>query len=192
MARGRGKKLVYVSDALVDGIARVSKVKGEAMGKLVEDALKESVRVNEEGYDVKQVTDFFNVMQAHRVLGGVFVPSEVLDFLVEAVYPAERDELLNKWFEAGRWNGKYLKEKSENPVQAFGQFLELSRWDLNEVEVKDLGDSVKVRCVSTVLTKKGTELLAKFIEGIMDGLGYKIDKIDNLKGMIILESKRQT
>jgi len=190
MAKGKGKKLVYVSETLVERIARVSKVKGESMGKLIEDALKQSVRVNEEGHDVKEVTDFFNVMQAHRVLGGVFVPSEVLDFLVETIYPEGREQLLAKWFESGRWNGKYLQEKSDNPVEAFGRFLELSRWDLNEVEVKDLGETVKVRCVSTVLTKEGTELLAKFIEGAMDGLGYKTDKIDLLKGMIILESRR--
>lgn len=190
MARGKGKKLVYVSESIVEGIVRVSRDKGESMTKLVEDALEQSVRVNEEGYDVGQVADFFNVMQAHRVLGGVFVPSDVLDFMVEAVYPDMREQLLAKWFESGRWNGKYLKEKSDNPVETFGRFLELSRWDLNEVEVKDLGDSVKVRCVSTVLSNAGTELLAKFIEGVMDGLGYKTEKADCLKGMIILESKR--
>jgi len=189
MARGKGKKLVYVSETLVEGIVRVSKDKGESMNKLVEDALRQSIRVNEEGYGVKQVADFFNVMQAHRVLGGVFVPSDVLDYLVERVYPDMREQLLAKWFESGRWNGKYLKEKSENPVETFGRFLELSRWDLNEVEVRDLGDSVKVRCVSTVLSKAGTEMLAKFIEGVMDGLGYKTEKTDYLKGMVVVESK---
>ena len=189
MARGKGKKLVYVSEALVEGLARVSKDKGESMTKLVEDALKQSVRVNEEGYDVKQVADFFNVMQAHRVLGGVFVPSDVLDFLVNSAYSDRREQLIAKWYESGRWHGKYLKEKFEDPVTAFGCFLELSRWDLNEVEVKELNGAIKVRCVSTVLNDEGTEILTKFIEGVMDGMGYKIEKADVLKGMIILQSK---
>jgi len=189
MAKSKGKKLVYVSESLIEEIAKISRSKGESVGKLVEDSLKQSVRVNEEGYDIKQVADFFNVMQAHRVLGGVFLPSSVLDYLVEAVYPNGREQLLAKWFESGRWNGKYLREKFGNPVKAFGCFLELSRWDLNEVDVKELGSSVKVRCVSTVLTNEGTELLAKFIEGVMDGLGYKTERLDCLKGMIILESK---
>jgi hypothetical protein len=189
MAKTKGKKLVYVSESLIAGIARISRSRGESVGKMVEDSLKQSVRVNEEGYDVKQVADFFNVMQAHRVLGGAFVPSSVLDYLIETVYPDKREELLAKFFESGRWNGKYLKEKFDNPVTAFGCFLELSRWDLNEVEVKDLGSSVKIRCVSTVLTNEGTELLTRFIEGVMDGLGYKTEKADCLKGMIILESK---
>ena len=189
MPRSKGKKLVYVSEGLIDGIAKISRNKGESVGKIVEDSLRQSVRVNEEGYDIKQMANFFDVMQAHRVLGGVFVPSSVLDYLVEAVYPNGREQLLEKWFESGRWNGKYLKEKFENPVEAFGCFLELSRWDLNEVQVKEAGSSVKVRCISTVLTNEGTELLSKFIEGVMDGMGYKAEKIDCLKGMIFLEFK---
>ncbi|HKZ87730.1 MAG TPA: hypothetical protein VJ066_01065 [Candidatus Bathyarchaeia archaeon] len=189
MAKSKGKKLVYVSEGLIEGVAKISKNRGESVGKVVEDSLRQSVKVNEDGYDLKQVADFFNVMQAHRVLGGVFVPSSVLEYLIEVVYPDRREELLAKWFESGRWNGKYLKEKFDNPVKAFGCFLELSRWDLNEVEVKELMSSVKIRCVSTVLTNEGTELLARFIEGVMDGLGYKTERLDCLKGMIILESK---
>jgi hypothetical protein len=144
--------------------------------------------VNEEGYDVKQVADYFTVMQAHRVLGGVFVPSSVLDFLVSSVYPDKREQLIAKWYDSGRWHGKYLKEKFDDPITAFGCFLELSRWDLNEVDVKEVNGAMKVRCVSTVLTDEGTEMLTKFIEGVMDGMGYKVGKADVLKGMIILQS----
>ena len=189
-ARGKGKKLVTISENLVEGMSRLSKGKGESVSKLVEAALKQSIRFNDEGYDLEQVANFFDAMQAHKVLGGVFLPSEVLDFLTEEVYPKGRERLLSKWFESGRWNGRYLKEKFEAPVETFASFLELSRWDLNEVEVKELGDSIKVRCVSTVLSSAGTELLTKFIEGVMDGLGYKAEKSDCLKGMIILEFKR--
>jgi hypothetical protein len=188
-ARSKGKKLVYVSETLIDGIAKISRTRGESVGKMVEDSLKQSVRVHEEGYDVKQVTDFFTVMQANRVLGGVFVPSNVLDYLVGSAYPNGKEQLLAKWFESGRWHGKYLKEKFENPVKALACFLQLSRWDLNEVDIKEQRDSVKIRCVSTVLTDEGTELLTKFIEGAMSGLGFKTSKSDCLKGMIILESK---
>ena len=189
MARTKGKKLVYVSEGLIEGVAKISRNRGESVGKVVEDSIRQSVRVNEEGYDVKQVTDYFSVMVAQRVLGGVFVPSSVLDFLVGSVYPDKREQLIATWYESGRWHGKYLKEKFEDPVTAFGCFLELSRWDLNEVEVKELNGAIKVRCVSTVLNDEGTEMLTKFIEGVMDGMGYKTPKADVLKGMIILQSK---
>jgi hypothetical protein len=189
MAKTKGKKLVYVSEGLIQGVAKISRNRGESVGKVVEDSIKQSVRVNEEGYDVQQVTDFFSVMQATRVLGGAFIPNSVLDFLVESVYPEKREQLLAKWFESGRWHGKYLREKFNDPVSAFGCFLELSRWDLNDVDVKEVNGAIRVRCVSTVLTEEGTEMLAKFIEGVMNGLGYKLGITDVLKGMIILQSK---
>jgi hypothetical protein len=103
----------------------------------------------------------------------------------------DAEQLQSLWYESGKWNGKYLKEKFRDPVDAFRHFLELSRWDLNEVDVRVDGDSVKVRCVSTVMSVEGTALLAKYIEGVMNGLGYLTTKhSDVLKGMIILESKR--
>ncbi len=189
MAKSKGKKLVYVSEGLIEGVARISRNRGESVGKIVEDSIKQSVRVNEEGYDVKQVADFFNVMQANRVLGGAYIPSSVLDYLIDSVCPDKKEELLSKFFQSGRWHGKYIKEKFEDPITAFGCFLELSRWDLNDVEVKEVNGVVKLRCVSTVLTDEGTELLARFVEGVMDGMGYKTDRVDILKGMIILHSK---
>ena len=189
MPDGKGKKLVYVSEDLVEEIVRISRIKDVAMGKLVEDALRQTVEIYKDGLDLKQLADFFNVMKTHRVLGGVFVPSSVLDYLIGAVYESEREQLQAKWYESGKWNGKYLKEKFEEPIEAFGRFLELSRWDLSEVEVKEVGNSVRVRCVSTVLTSEGTELLAKFVEGVMNGMGYKTERVDCLRGMIILESK---
>ena len=187
--RTKGKKLVYISENLIDGVAKISRTRGESIGKVIEDSLKEAILVSQDGYDVEQVSDYFKVMQAHRVLGGVFVPSGVLDSLIEAVYPNGREQLITRFFESGRWHGKYLKERFEKPIEAFKSFLELSRWDLNEVEVKEQANSIKVRCVSTVLTREGTELLAKFIEGIMDGLSHKTTKADFMKGLIVLESE---
>ena len=191
MATGKGKRLVYVSEDLLEKVAKVSRDEGVSLSKLVESALMETVKVNELGYNSKQMADFFNVLQTHRVLGGVFVPVWVLDYMVEKMSKeTEVNQLQNLWYESGKWNGKYLIEKFPDPVDAFRHFLELSRWDLNEVDVKSDGKSVKVRCISTVMSVEGTRLLAKFIEGIMNGMNFKTSHDDCLKGMIILEFNR--
>jgi hypothetical protein len=186
----KGKRLVYVSEALLDKVAKVTRDEGISLSKLVESTLMEVVKVNELGYSSNQMAEFFNVLQTNRVLGGLFVPSGVLDFMIEKCYKNEIQQLQDLWYDSGKWNGKYLKEKFQNPVDAFGHLLELTRWDLNEVDVKEVGDTMKVRCVSTVMSIEGTRLLAKFIEGIVNGLGYKTEHIDCLKGMIILECKK--
>jgi hypothetical protein len=189
LSKGKGKKLVYVSEDLIEELMKVSRNKGESIGKFIEDSLRQALKVSEMGYDSKQLANFFEVMQAQRILGGAFVPLEVLNYLTSKAYSDEREQLEAKWYEGGRWHGKYLKEKFEDPVQAFKNFLEVSRWDLSEVEVKNDKGKVKVRCVSTVLTAEGTALLAKFIEGAMHGMGYETEKIDYVKGMIALEFK---
>jgi hypothetical protein len=190
VATGKGKKLVYVSEDLIEKAALVSRAEGISLTKLIEGAIIEAVKVNELGFTSKQMADFFNVLQTQRVLGGLFVPSGVLDYLVEKIGKNDIAQLQSLWYESGTWNGKYLKEKFVNPVDAFRHFLELSRWDLNEVDVKVDGPNVKVRCISTVLSVEGTKLLAKFIEGILNGMNYKTSQFDILKGMIILEFKK--
>ncbi len=190
MATSNGKKLVYVSEDLIKKAAKVSKDEGVSLTKLIEGALAEAVKVNELGYSSKQMADFFNVLQTQRVLGGLFVPSGVLDYLIERVGKNDDVQLQSLWYESGTWNGKYLKEKFIDPVDAFRNFLELSRWDLNEVDVKNNNGSVKVRCISTVMSIEGTKLLSKFIEGIMNGMNYKTTHVDFLRGMIILEFKK--
>ncbi|MEM3063630.1 MAG: hypothetical protein QW303_08855 [Nitrososphaerota archaeon] len=189
MKRSGEKKLVYVPQEILDDVAGVSRKRGETISKFVEDALRQAVRVEKGGYDVKRMAEFFEVMQVSRVLGGVFVPAEVLNFLVKRAYAGEKKSLRGKWRESGVWYGKYLKEKFDDPIHAFKSFLEACRWDLDEVEAKHSSSYVKFVCISSMLTLEGTELLADFIEGAMSGLGFKLEKSDIIKGMLILEFK---
>ena len=190
MAAVKGKKLVSVSEELLDQIAKVSVKEGVSLGKLVETSLQQTVKVNKLGYTSEQVVEVFDVLQANRVLGGLFVPIGVFDFMIEKCREKGSTQLQTLWLESGQWTGKYMAEKFPNPPVAFGHFLELSRWDLNEVDIKAEGNAIKVRCVSTVMTLENTNLLAKFIEGSMKGMGYKLDHIDCSKGMIISEFKK--
>lgn len=190
MASGKGKKLVYVSEELLEKAVKVSRDEGVSLSKLVEGALTEVIKVNELGYTSKQMAEFFNVMQTHRVLGGLFVPSGVLDYMIEHCSRSNISDLQTLWYDSGKWNGKYLKEKYSDPVNAFSQFLKLSRWDLNEVDVKNEGGCLRIRCVSTILSAEGTKLLAKFIEGILSGMDYQIQQSECLRGMIILQFKK--
>ena len=75
MAQGKGKKLVYISEDLLDKASKESRAEGVSLIKLVEGALNEAVKVNELGYTSNQMAEFFNVLQTNRVLGGLFVPS---------------------------------------------------------------------------------------------------------------------
>jgi len=187
--KGKGKRLIYVPEDIIEEVLDIARKRGESISKFVEETLKTAVKTNHMGYNPKKTAETLEVMQAHKVLGGAFVPQEALNYMVENIYKAEKEQLQAKWYESGKLYGKYLKEKFQNPIQALKTFLETTRWDLNEVEAKQEENTAKLRCVSTALTTEATELLAKFIEGTINGLGYQTQKTDCLKGMIIIEFK---
>lgn len=191
MPKGKGKKLVYVPADLLSEVSNVSDGRGESVGRFVEEALRQSIRANRTGYDLNQLAEFFEVMQAQRNLGGTFVPFEILNYLTSKAFKDEKQVVQAQWYESGKWYGKYLKEKFDDALEAFRRFLEASRWDLNEVEIRRNSDTVKLRCVSTVLTEEATDTLSRFIEGIIHSLGYETKKKDSMRGMILIEFKPQ-
>lgn len=185
----KSKKLVYVSEEVLDEVMEVSRRRGASVGKFIEDAIRHAVRLEGSGYSLDKATEVLEAIWAQKVLGGVFVPQEAFNFMVEKTYSVEVERLKASWFECGRLYGKYLKERFKNPVGTFKSFLEATRWDLGEVEAVKEDDTVKLRCVSTVLGMEGTELLAKFVEGAVNGFGYEIKKVDCVKGIVIVEFK---
>ena len=187
----RGRRLVYVPEDLIREAMEHAKREGVTLGKFVEEALKQAIKSCQLGYSPAEASELLEVTHASKILGGAYVPPEALNHLISQAYKADKEKLQSKFYESGRLHGKYLKEKFQNPVKALKSFLEATRWDLAEVEVKNEGDAVKLRCVSTVLSAEQTELLAKFIEGAIQGMGYKNMESEWLKGMLILKFRQE-
>jgi len=186
-SRTKGKRLIPVPEALLNGLMKASSKEGKPLNKYIEDALEQAVKVFEAGQDLRGMVRFFEVLQSQKASGAVFTPLIVYDFLTSKVYSSDKEKLLEVWFSSGKWYGKYLAEKFANPIQALADLLQAARWDLNEVDVKRADGVIKFRCTSAALTKEGTELLLKFIEGALEGMYYKIVKSEFMKGLILLE-----
>ena len=190
MSKAKDKRLVYIPGGIVKEVKEISRRRGESLSLFVTEVLELALKANNLGYSPKQAAEFLDIMQAQRNLGGAFVPTDVLVYLNSTACGTENKQLLTKWYESGKWHGKYINEKFKDPVQALRKFLEATRWDLSEVEVKQNKGTTKVRCISTLLTGEATELLATFIEGAMHSMSYQTDKKEALKGMILLDFRK--
>jgi len=185
--RSKGKRLIPIPETLLRGLMEASSTEGKPLNRYVEEALQQAVRVFEAGQNLKGMVHYFEILQSQKASGAIFTPLIVFDFLTSKVYATDKEKLLDVWFESGKWYGKYLVEKFEDPVQALADLLRAARWDLNEVDVKELDGKVKFRCTSTALTKAGTELLLKFIEGALDGMECEAVKSEFMKGLVLVE-----
>lgn len=194
MSRGvaKGKRLIMVPSDLVARLMEISNVEGKVFYGFVSEILGEALRAHELGHSLKEIVDFFELMETHKASGAVMTPLETLTYLIAEVYESNRESLLEKGFESGEWYGKYLLARfpERDPVGVFVKLLEVGHWDLKEVRVVENGDSVRFRCVSPLLPLENTELVLKFIEGVMRSFGYRATFEDHLKGIIVLEFKK--
>jgi hypothetical protein len=182
----KGKKLVYVPADLLEDIITLTRRKGESISKFVEDNLKIAVKIENLGFPTQDIVKLLEVIQVQRVLGGSFVPLDVMSHISSSSSNLE-ERLLDKWYSSGKVYGRYMKDRFENPVETFESLLKTMRWDLNEVGIRQDSTAIKLRCLSTSLTDRDTEMLSKFIEGAMNGMGYSTEKRECMRGMILYE-----
>ena len=185
--RSKGKRLIPVPESLLKGLMDAASKDGKPVNSYIEEALQQAVKVFETGQNLAGMVNYFKILQSQKASGAIFTPLTVFDFMTRKVSTTDKDKLLEEWFESGKWYGKYIVEKFQNPVQALADLLQVTRWDLNEVNVTAIDGKTKLRCTSIALTKDGTELLLKFIEGALDGMNCKILKNEFMKGLILVE-----
>ena len=185
--QSKGKRLIPIPEALLSGLMNAASKEGKPLNRYIEDSLQQAIKVFENGQTLEDMIRYFEILQSQKASGAAFTPLFVFDFLTRKVYATDKEKLLDVWYESGKWYGKYFTEKFKDPVQALAELLQVARWDLNEVNVNGSGNSVKLRCTSVALSKEGTELLLKFIEGALENMNRKLVKSEFMKGLIIVE-----
>jgi len=188
----KGKKLVPAPEDLFSKLSEAANIAGKPFSSYVAEALEQVVRAHEMNRSLKEIVDFYELMMMQKEAGLVITPSETLNNLIERLYPKEKELLQTIWFDSGKWYGKYLlvKVRNEDQVEMFGEILKVTSWNLKDVEFKKDANGVTFRCISFTLSLENTVLLMKFIEGVMNTLGYEMVNQDHLRGMIRMEFRK--
>lgn len=187
----KDKKLILVPKSVVNELMFIANKQGKPFYGFVTETLEHVLKVYGSEHSLEEVVDFYELMEIYRSAGAKIVPDDLLNYLFSKSYETDREILQGKLYEFGQLCGKSLISKRAEPTEALEGFLSAAGWDLNEVVVAKEDGKVKIRCVSPVLSMEKTELLLKFVDGIMHELGYEARKQDYVKGIISLEYEKR-
>jgi hypothetical protein len=187
----KDKKLILVPKSVVNELMLIANKQGKPFYGFVTETLEDALKVYGSEHSLEEVVDFYEIMEIYRSAGAKIVPDDLLNYLFSKSYQTDREVLQGKLYEFGQLCGKSLFSKRAEPLEALEGFLSAAGWDLNEVVVAKEDSRVKIRCVSPVLSMEKTELLLKFVDGIMHELGYEARKQDYVKGIISLEYEKR-
>jgi|UniRef100_A0A7J3XYR2 hypothetical protein len=184
------KKLVYVSEDVLEKLSRLAYIRGESLAKLLDRVLRQVIEAFEMGYNIEELVNLLKVVEVERKLGAVFIPHEALEAVLKD--NANPGELRRIFYEAGRSYGLYIRSKYNGSLDIVKSFLEKTRWDLNEVSILQLEGTVRVICLSTLMSDVETSIMLGFIEGLMNGLGYTAIREEVARGIIVADFKPLT
>ncbi len=150
------------------------------------------LRVVEAGHSLEEVIDFYELMDMQKSSGAALVPADLCNYMSSKLFETDRENILQKWREAGSWYGRYITSKfpKRDFPEMLGKFLRATRWDLREVEMITDGSRVRFRCIAPHLPDSSTTLLATFVDGAMSSANHKVVNSEVLRGMIFQEFER--
>lgn len=182
----RDKKLIMVSSDLADQLLQLASREGKPLSSFVQEHLEHVVAVHHKGYKLGDAIKFYEIASGLKSSGAVFIPLDVMKFILEVLPPDQREKLQVRWYDAGVWYGKYLLTKFSDPIEGLEGLLKASWWDLDEVHLTLKEERIEFRCISMGSSNEETEFVRCFIEGAMQTLGYEVKKADCTRGIVFL------
>ncbi len=180
------KKLVVVRADVLEKISEMARRENKTLFALVNEILQDALKVSDMKATVGELATFYKLTKIQKDSGALILP---IDLFLKLMHKwNDRDELNKEWFSAGIWYGKYLLAKFDNPVDILPSLLSTSLWHLSEVKMEGKGDG---RTIISIIAPNAEQFLleitGKYLEGVMNALGFRCIKSDIVRGVGILE-----
>jgi len=192
MVSRKQKKLIAVQSDLVQNIVRIANIKGRTVYSFVNEIMEQAIEAEEIGRSLKEVVELHKLIEIEKKTGTTLITREILNYLIQRLYPSEEETLLEKWYSSGQWYGKYVFARFQNgdTLEILNKLFQAYAWNASEVRITKGNDSISLRCVFPNHTPEETQLFSRFLEGAMHSIGYNLKKRDLLKGLILLDFEK--
>jgi hypothetical protein len=183
----KDKKFIAVRSDLLQKIMEISNRKGKSFYGFVNEIFEQAIKAEESNTSLAEVVEFYDLMESMKKAGATVTRRDVFNYAQQRLYAKEKDTLIEKWYHSGVWYGRYLDTKFNDAVDSFKKILSTCFWEITEVELISKEDgSVSLRILVPTHSHENTELLSKFIQGVMNALSYRLVKEEFWEGIIIL------
>ncbi|MGQ9760209.1 MAG: hypothetical protein ACUVQ5_06575 [Candidatus Methanomethylicaceae archaeon] len=179
------KKLVVVRADVLEKISEMARKENKTLFAIVNEILQDALKVSEMKATVGELANFYNLIKVQKDSGAMIIP---VDLFLKFLPKLDHEELMREWVSAGKWYGKYLIAKFGNPLDMLPSLLSTSLWHLSELKMEVKNDG---RAVISIIAPNAEQILlaltGKYLEGLMDALGFRSIKSDIVRGVGILE-----
>jgi len=181
-----------VADSLSDEATRENK----SLYALTNEALSAILKVCKYGGTPREVYPSWRFSRILKDTDAIPLPGDLMEKLTLKVFAADREWILNEWFEEGKRIGSYLRMYAEDfkelvsRVDELQGFLPVKRV---EFERKEEGDrpAITVRVIGAGLSLESTTCAEHFLRGILSAYPYRIASSNVSEGMIELRAEEE-
>jgi len=187
----REKKLLAVQGDLAQKVIEIANRKGMTVYSFTNEVLEQAIKAESMNRSLEDIVERFRLLEIERDSGAVFTTKDVLLFMVEKLYQQEKEALLKRSYESGRWYGKYLQVKFHDgePLDILEKLLDVGS-DSSEIRIFRDGNKISLTRLCPHDSLEHTDLVSKYLEGIVHSFGYESKNNDVSKGLIILEFEK--
>jgi len=184
----KGRKLILVRNDLLEQAIKITAKEGRTLFSFTNEIFEHAIKAYNMKATLKDVIEYYKLMNVCKGLGYTPVPYEIFMKMAKKLYEKERKKMLEEWYEFGFWAGSYFEAKyNENLIETVKSFLQSTLWNIDELCVDLKDNEIDLKCFSKNLTPEYTGMLAKFIEGLFNSLGYVVKSNKRLRGIIIFK-----
>jgi len=186
---GKEKKLFAVQGDLATNVMQIANRKGMTVYNYTNEVFEQAIKAESMNRSLGDIVEIFRLLEIERDSGAMFTTKDTFLYMVEKLYHQEKEELLKKAYESGRWYGKYLQMKFDDgePLDLLEKLLNTCFWDSSEIHIARNEGKVTLNRLSPNDSIEYTEMIARFIEGIVNSFGYDTKSNDVSKGLISFE-----
>ncbi len=187
------RKMLAARDDLADKIGKIAEKRGFTLFGMVNELLELTIKVDGMGISLKEAVASYELAQEVKDASFTLVLESLLYDTAGIAYEKASAKTLNVWHDAGVWIAqRYLARGVNDLLAAFEQELKMFAWNVANISVDRLENSVSFRILSPRFSQSYTELYNSYLKGVLTGLKYKVTFNELGKGNIRLEAVKET